>query len=163
MTLRYTGMPSPLAAAYRAGAPDANGQPPERHVSEDGSEPCRHCLGRVAAGEPYLALGYRPFPAPQPYAEVGPVFIHADDCRAYNPAEGLPPRNRNSQSHQILRGYGDDHRIVYGTGIVVAPDAIEAEAERILGDPRVAYVHMRSATNNCWTMRVDRAGAMPPA
>lgn len=157
MTLLFSGMPSHLAAAYRGGAPDANGQVPERRVSDGDGVPCRHCLKNVEAGEAYLVLGYRPFPAPQPYAEVGPVFIHADECPAYSPAEGLPERERRGRSGRILRGYGRDDRIVYGTGIVVGSDRIEAEAEAILERPDVAYVHMRSATNNCFTLRIDRA------
>jgi hypothetical protein len=157
MTLHFSGMPSELAAAYRAGAPDANGQPPERHVSDGDGVPCRHCLGYVAEGDPYLVLAYRPFHAPQPYAEIGPVFLHAEECPAYDPALGLPARHRNGGSAQILRGYGSDDRIVYGTGRVVQPEQIEAQASDILGHPDVAYVHMRSATNNCFTLRIDRA------
>lgn len=156
MSLLYSGMPSELAAAYRAGAPDANGQPPERHVSVDGGEPCRHCLGTVAAGEAYLILGYRPFPAPQPYAELGPVFLHAEACSAYDPARGLPERESRG-SGRILRGYGEDDRIVYGTGRVVANGHIEAAAEELLSRDDVAYLHMRSAANNCFTLRIDRA------
>ena len=158
MRLHFSGMPSELAAAYRAGAPDANGQAPERHISDGDGVPCRHCLGYVAAGEPYLTLAYRPFPAAQPYAEVGPVFLHAEACPAYSPAEGLPPRERNAASGRILRGYGANDRIVYGTGIVVGNDRIEEEAAAILARDDVAYVHMRSATNNCFTLRIDRAG-----
>ena len=157
MTLRFSGMPSELAAAYRAGAIDANGQVPERRISDGDGVPCRHCLGYVEKDAPYLVLGYRPFPAPQPYAEIGPVFIHAEACPTYEPANGLPPRNRNARSQQILCGYGADDRIVYGTGMVVSPDAIEREAAAILARSEVAYVHMRSATNNCFTLRIDRA------
>ena len=159
MTLVFSGMPSAEAAAFRAGAPDANGQPPERRISDGDGVPCRHCLGYVEAGAPYLVLAYRPFPAPQPYAEIGPVFLHAEECPAYDPAQGLPPRHRQSKSQQILRGYGLDHRIVYGTGVVVSPEAIEREAAAILSRDEVAYVHMRSATNNCFTLRIDREGS----
>ncbi len=156
MTLRFSGMPSELAAAYRAGALDANGQAPERRISRDGDEPCRHCLGTVAAGEEFLILAYRPFPAPQPYAEVGPVFLHARECAAYDEA-ALPPRERKG-SGRILRGYGIDDRIVYGTGIVVENAAIVPMAEAMLARSDVAYVHMRSAANNCFTLRIDRDG-----
>lgn len=156
MALRYSGMPSYLAAAYRAGAPDANGQVPERRVSDGDGVPCRHCLGNVAEGEDYLILAYRPFPGPQPYAELGPVFIHAGACPAYDPARGLPERESRG-SGRILRGYGPDDRIVYGTGIVVGNGEIEDRAAAILGRPDVAYVHMRSAANNCFTLRIDRA------
>jgi hypothetical protein len=156
MSLRYSGMPSEIAAAYRAGAPDANGMTPERHVSDGDGVPCRHCLRNVEAGEEYLILAYRPFAAPQPYAELGPVFLHAEACPAYDPARGLPTRERLG-SGRILRGYGADDRIVYGTGKVVANADIEDEAAAILERPDVAYVHMRSATNNCFTLRIDRA------
>jgi hypothetical protein len=151
-------MPSELAAAYRAGAADANGQAPERRISDGDGVPCRHCLGYVEEGAPYLVLAYRPFPAPQPYAELGPVFIHAEECPAYDPSRGLPPRHQGGGSQQILRGYGRDDRIVYGTGVVVEPEAIEDEAEAILRRDDVAYVHMRSATNNCFTLKIERAG-----
>jgi hypothetical protein len=159
MTLLFSGMPSDLAAAYRAGAPDANGQAPERHISDGDGVPCRHCLGYVEKDAPYLTLAYRPFPELQPYAETGPVFLHAEACPAYDPAQGLPPRHRVSRSQQILRGYGADNRIVYGTGVVVSPNEIEDKATAILARHDVAYVHMRSATNNCFTLRIDRSPA----
>ncbi|GLQ53924.1 DUF1203 domain-containing protein [Devosia nitrariae] len=156
MTLRFLGMPSELAAAYRDGAVDANGQVPELHISDGKGVPCRHCLGYVSEGEAYLVLAHRPFPAPQPYAEIGPVFLHAEQCPAYDPARGLPERHRNSNDRQILRGYGKDDRIVYGTGTVVQPDEIEGQADLILRRSDVAYVHMRSAANNCFTLRIER-------
>ena len=152
--LRYTGMPTAVARACQAGAPDANGQVPERRVSQDGGEPCRHCLGLVKAGEAYLVLAYRPFPAPQPYAEIGPVFLHAQACE---PPDGRFPDRERSGDGRILRGYGNDDRIVYGTGTVVSNATIEATARQLLGRSDVAYLHMRSATNNCFTLRIDRA------
>ena len=56
----------------------------------------------------------------------------------------------------IVRGYGADDRIVYGTGGVVATGAIPARAGELLADDRVAYVHVRSARNNCFQCRVER-------
>jgi hypothetical protein len=156
--MKYLGMPSDLAAAYRSGLPDANGQMPERAISDGDGVPCRHCLGYVAKDEPYLILGYRPFPSPQPYAEIGPVFIHAEDCPAYDPDRGLPPREQRGNG-RILRGYGSNDRIVYGTGVVVGQGEIEAKAQAILARDDVAYVHMRSATNNCFTLRIERSSS----
>jgi hypothetical protein len=155
MQLRYSGIPSDMAAAYRAGSQDANGQVPERKISDGSGVPCRHCLSRVAKGEPYLVLAYRPFPQPQPYAEVGPIFLHAEPCEAYA-GEELPPREHQGDG-RILRGYGSDNRIVYGTGVVVRNEDIEPRAKAILARSDVAYVHMRSSTNNCFTLRIDRA------
>ena len=156
MTLTFSGMPTALADAYRAGALDANGQAPERKISDGEGVPCRHCLGYVQKGEPYLVLAYRPFPTLQPYAETGPIFLHAEACLAYSPAQGRPQRLSGS-SEVILRGYGADDRIVYGTGIVVPPSEVETKAEAIFAHDGVAYVHVRSATNNCYALRIDRA------
>ena len=68
-------------------------------------------------------------------------------------------REGRPTSQMILRGYGADDRIVYGTGSVVGADQVETRARAILADPDVAYVHMRSATNNCFTLRIDRGQA----
>ena len=53
-----------FVAAVRAGGPDANGQPAERATSGGAGVPCRSCLRDVPAGEAYLILAARPFPAP---------------------------------------------------------------------------------------------------
>jgi len=153
MTPRFTPIPTETVRAYQAGGPDANGQAPERHISDGGDNPCRHCLAMIPKGAAMLVLAHRPFPQPQPYAEIGPIFLCADACTAGGGRD--LPAMLASPSY-ILRGYGADDRIVYGTGAVVATDAIKAEAAARLADPRVAYVHVRSARNNCFQCRIDR-------
>lgn len=101
-----------------------------------------------------LILSHRPFPAPQPYAETGPIFLCADACVAGG-GEAVP-EILNSPGY-ILRGYSAGHRIVYGTGAVVSLDDIPAEARARLADARVDYVHVRSCSNNCYHLRIDRA------
>ena len=56
----------------------------------------------------------------------------------------------------IVRGYGSDDRIVYGTGAVVPTGRLVDEAAARLSDARVAYVHVRSARNNCFQVRIDK-------
>jgi hypothetical protein len=58
----------------------------------------------------------------------------------------------------IVRGYGADDRIVYGTGRVVPTAEIPDAAEALLARGDVAYVHVRSASNNCYQLRVDWTG-----
>ncbi|MBS0244045.1 MAG: DUF1203 domain-containing protein, partial [Proteobacteria bacterium] len=140
---------------WRDGRSDANGLPAERHVAGPGATPCRHCLGHVSEGEPYLVLAHRPFPAPQPYAEVGPIFLHAEDCPRGGGTADIP--SMLASRSYIVRGYGGDDRIVYGTGGVVAREVIPARAEELLSDPKIAYVHVRSAANNCYQCRIERA------
>ncbi len=154
MTVRFTPIPTDLVRAYQAGGVDANGQVPEWAVSDGQANPCRHCLKMIPNGAVMLILAHRPFPAPQPYAELGPIFLCAKACAAGGGAD--VPQVMESPDY-ILRGYGANDRIVYGTGAVVPTDTIMREAERRLADPRVAYVHVRSARNNCYQVRIDRA------
>lgn len=151
--MRFVPIPTEVVRAYRSGAPDAYGQLPERHISDGGGNPCRHCLAMIARGAGMLVLAHRPFPAPQPYAEIGPIFLCADACAAGGGAE-LP--EMLASPDYILRGYGADDRIVYGTGAVTPTAQIRGRAADLLADPRVDYVHVRSARNNCFQVRIER-------
>lgn len=151
--MRFVAIPTDVVQGYQSGGPDANGQVPELTVSNGGGNPCRHCLKLIPKGAGMLVLAHRPFPAPQPYAEVGPIFLCADPCEAGG-GEALP--EALASPDYIVRGYGADDRIVYGSGGVVATGAIPAQAGELFGDARVAYVHVRSARNNCYQCRIDR-------
>jgi hypothetical protein len=151
--MRYVSIPTEVARQYQAGGADANGQKPELVVAEGRGNPCRHCLKMVPEAAGMLVLAHRPFPSPQPYAEVGPIFLCADPC-AQGGGEALP--DILASPDYILRGYGMDDRIVYGTGGVVSTGLIPARAASLFEDPRVAYIHVRSARNNCYQVRIDR-------
>jgi hypothetical protein len=153
MTIRFTPLSTAIVRAYQAGGPDANGQTPERHVSDGDGIPCRHCLRLIPKGAAFLVLAHRPFPAPQPYAEMGPIFLCADPCNAGG-GDALPEVLESPD--YIVRGYSGADRIVYGTGAVTPTDHIAERAAALLADPAVAYVHVRSARNNCYQVRIDR-------
>ena len=156
MSLFYEPVPTALVAALRAGGPDANGQPPERGAIASGSgEPCRHCLQNTPAGQEYLILAHCPFPAPQPYAETGPIFLCARECEAWG-GQGMPPILTTSPDY-LLKGYSHGHRIVYGSGRIVPKEGVECYAATLLADPRIAYVDVRSARNNCFQLRIRAA------
>jgi hypothetical protein len=151
---RFLALPSAAVRAVQAGGLDANGQPAERHVSDGDGNPCRHCLTEIAAGQPMLVLAWRPFPAPQPYAELGPIFLHAEACPRWQ-GEGVPAMFLG-WARLLIRGYGHDDRIVYGTGQIVATAGLLDLAAGLLARPEIAYLHARSASNNCYQCRVER-------
>ncbi len=156
MAIRFVPIPTETARHYQRGGVDAHGHAPERAVSDGGGNPCRHCLRHIPEGAEMLILAHRPFDSLQPYAETGPVFLCAEECAAWG-GEGLPPIFRPDGEPRLVKGYGPNDRIVYGLGKVVPTEELAARAEEVLADPRVAYVHVRSSTNNCFTCRVDRA------
>ena len=155
MPVVFHPLPTDEVRALQAGGRDAYGHAPERAVSDGGGAPCRHCLRHVPEGAAMLILAHCPFPAPQPYAETGPIFLCADACPAWDPARGVPPVLKTAPDY-LIKGYGDDDRIVYGTGRVAPADRIVRDCETLFADPRVAYIHIRSARNNCYQARAVR-------
>jgi hypothetical protein len=156
MSIRFVALDTELVMRLQNGSVDANGHKPERHISLGGMMPCRHCLADIKAGEPYLILAHRPFPGPQPYAEQGPIFLHADSCQRH-PESADAPRMFLEREAYLIRGYGADDRIVYGSGKIVASAGMAKAACETFGDPRIKYVHVRSASNNCYQCRIDQA------
>jgi hypothetical protein len=153
--IRFSSLPTDRAEAYWSGAADANGQVPEVHVSDGDGVPCRHCQQDVAKGERYLILAYRPFPEPQPYAEIGPIFLHAERCARYPENDRVPAMFLEREAY-LLKGYDGDDRIVYDVGQIVASGEVAQAAARMLDRDDVRYVHARSALNNCFSCRIDR-------
>jgi hypothetical protein len=154
--VRFVALPTEIVRALQNGAVDANGQAPEHHLSDGDGVPCRHCLTNVAAGEPYLILAHRPFATVQPYAECGPIFLHAGSCERHPTTSRVPDLFLRTDRY-LIRGYSAAERIVYGTGTVVPSAQLAEGAAELFRRPEVAYIHVRSATNNCYQCRIERA------
>ena len=154
MELRFSGISTAEFERLRSGGADANGQAPLARVAEGAANPCRHCLGLIREGEDKLVLAYRPFSAAQPYAEVGPIFLHARPCERYDAS--VPPAWFAFLDPAPIRGYGRDHWIRYDTGKIVRGAEIAAECAGILADPSIAYAHVRSKYG-CFQCLVERA------
>ena len=154
MTFVVRGIETEYVEMVRSGGSDANGQRALTRVALGAANPCRHCLKLIAEGEQKLVLAYRPFDRLQPYAEVGPIFLHHAACDRYV-SDQLPTWFAYLQP-AIVRGYGRDNWIRYETGNVIPGSGLTAACQEILSDPDVAYVHIRSKFN-CFQCRVDRA------
>lgn len=153
--LKYHALPTNEVRVLQAGGPDAYGNIPERAISDGVGAPCRHCLRNIPKGRDMLILAHRPFVGAHPYAETGPIFLCADACDAGGGAE--PPEILTTSPDYLIKGYDAREWIVYGTGAVVRREELEARAAAILEHPAVVSVHVRSARNNCYQLRIDRA------
>ncbi len=152
--LRVRGIASDFVNLIRRDGPDAHGQPALRTRAQGLGNPCRHCLQLIAEGDEMRVLAHRPFDRAQPYAEVGPIFLHQQDCPAYD-SEQLPAWFAFLQP-ALVRGYGMDDWIRYDTAQVLDGSQLAGACQQILADPAVAYVHVRSKFN-CFQCRVERA------
>ncbi|MCF2869954.1 DUF1203 domain-containing protein [Octadecabacter sp. G9-8] len=154
MRLTYSGLPTAHVHDIKNKGRDSYDLPLEVQTSDGGVHPCRHCLGAVPEGEPYLILAHRPFDGLNAYTETGPIFLCAGDCAPYAGGD-VVPETLVSPTY-LVRGYTGDERIKYGTGSVVPRNDIMAYAARVLDDPEIGFVDVRSAMNNCWQGRITR-------
>ncbi len=156
MGIRFVALETKTSRELQAGGTDAYGNKPHVSVSDGGAIPCRHCLRPVAKGEEYFILAHRPFPAEQPYAETGPIFLHVRECdRA--PDSPRPAQMYDHGGSYILRGYRDNGWINYSAAEVVDAARLAERAAALLELPDVAYLHMRSSRYNCYQCRIERA------
>lgn len=117
----------------------------------EAGQPLRCCLTLSGEGEQIALIAYRPSPLGGPYAEVGPVFIHAAACPGYT-GDGFPPDFRERRA--VLRPYDAQGQML--AGLVAEPGTSEGEVERLLDDPTVALVHVRNLVAGCWNFSVRR-------
>lgn len=137
----------------RARGADDAGNPLEPLVAAEDGAPLRCCLRDAVAGERIVLLAYRPDERGGPYSEVGPIFVHAQECAGYREPAAYPPAFRHRT--QVFRAYGPDGRIV-DAEIVAGADA-EKALGRLLARPDVGWVHSRNVGYGCFMFAVERA------
>lgn len=153
MTLAFTGIATDWREGIWSGHADANGQPAVLRTKAGSAGPCHHCLESIADEESKLILAHRPFDTLHPFAETGPIFLHASPCRRYESTSA--PAWFLLLDPAIVRGYDVNDWIRYDTGNVVCGEEIMRACQAILDDSTIAYVHVRSKYN-CFQRRVDR-------
>src|SRR3954471_13204918 len=89
---RITAIEPARLAAMRAAGRDEHGNPFTAYPAA-GWEPLRCCLRRADEDEAIALISYAPFRTVSPWAEVGPVYVHADACAGFAGDE-LPPQLR---------------------------------------------------------------------
>ncbi|WP_265447544.1 DUF1203 domain-containing protein [Flexivirga meconopsidis] len=128
--------------------------PSEAHVpvTADGGEPLRCCLRNAEPREQLLLTSYSPPLPDSPYREHGPIFLHADatDCTPL-PA-GFPPMS--SARRQALRAY-DERGWIRETELA-EPGESAALTTKLLAEPGVSFVEVRSPGHGCYMFRVRR-------
>jgi hypothetical protein len=150
-SFRIVAVPSQVAAEARDKA--ANGAPDHKSsvVEVAQSAPCRHCLTWAKPGERVILFPFQSIPAAQPYAESGPIFVHADPCAGYRSPNEFPRDLRNGRA---VRAYNAQNEIVAAEVINGPPEDAVA---RLLGGAGVEFLQVRSASHGCYTFKVERA------
>lgn len=153
-TLQYKAIGPERLDAMRGQGADEFGNPWRRRTAE-GWEPLRCCLRTAREGEGIALISYSPWPLPwdTPWAEAGPVFVCHHRCAGYQTPQEYPPDLRGRFS--LLSPFGHTGARAYRHITFVEPgDDPRKAVETVMGQPDVAYLHVRSATAQCFTFEV---------
>lgn len=117
-------------------------------VDDEGGAPLRCCLRRAAPGEPVHLIAYRPFTRTGPYAETGPVFVHASPCPGYRETDPYPADYRGWPT-MVFRPYRhhaglDCDAIAYDVIQLGGGATAESLIASIFADPTVKFIHTRN-------------------
>jgi hypothetical protein len=116
-------------------------------------EPLRCCLRYAEPGEQITLISYAPFGHPSVWTEVGPVYVHAARCEGYTPTGRLP--EQLAAGPRVLRTYRSDDTMNYEHNTVVIDEAdLETIIARLLSEPDVATVHVRTLAPQCFLYAV---------
>jgi len=132
-------------------------------IEPDRPAPLRCCLRRSTPGERVYLISYRPFGRPGPYAETGPVFVHADPCAGYRENDAYPAGYRDWPP-MVFRPYRhhaelDCDAIAYDAIAIGGGDAAERLIGDIFADPTIDFIHTRNVHAGCFMFSVTRADA----
>lgn len=142
--------------AIRTTGADGHGNQLRPFAATGQGEPLRCCLRYAEAGEQITLISYAPFEQPSVWREVGPVYIHAARCEGYTPAGRLPEQLKTGP--RVLRTYRADETMNYEHNTVVTEEAdLEPIIGRLLSEPDVATIHVRTLAPQCFLYAVVAA------
>jgi hypothetical protein len=144
--------PARLDAVRRAGEDGfGNAFTPFAAIGE--GEPLRCCLRFARAGERIALISFAPFTEASVWREVGPVYVHSEHCEGYAD-QSLPGELRRGP--RVLRTYRADGTMNYEHNTLVGEEDLEPVLDRLLAEPDVATVQVRTVLPQCFLYAVTR-------
>jgi hypothetical protein len=144
--------PERLAPVYATGV-DGHGNQLRAFAAAGEGEPLRCCLRYAERGEQIALISYAPFENPSVWREVGPVYVHALPCAGPATTDALPAQLRSGP--RVLRTYDSNDTMNYEHNTVVTEETdLESVIERLLSEPDVATVHVRTLAPQCFLYAV---------
>ena len=140
-------------ARIRADGTDGHGNHLHAFSASGRGEPLRCCLVHARRDEQIALISYAPFDHPSVWTEVGPVYVHAAECLGYAATDTLPDELRNGP--RVLRTYSSGDIMSYDHNTVVINDVdLGPIVERLLAEPAVSTVHVRTLAPQCFLYSV---------
>jgi hypothetical protein len=147
-------IPPEVARRIRASRIDDFGHNlPISIATENDTGPCRSCLKVFLPGDARILFSYAPNQYDHPYNEIGPIYIHEQECEPYGEHEAFPVELRTRQPI-TLRCYDSDGMMIDGE--LVGQRPVEEVIETKFKNPKIRYLHARTASVGCYIARIER-------
>jgi hypothetical protein len=164
IAFRVHAIPPRTLAEIRLAGHDRFGNELTPILDADGGSPLRCCLRRSTPGEQLYLIAYRPFEGPGPYAEVGPVFVHASPCPGYLKSDAYPVGYRDWPT-MVFRPYRRNEfncdAIAYDAIQMGDGGTAETLISAIFADPTINFIHTRNVYAGCFMFSITRADVEP--
>ena len=153
MSFRVRGLsPEPFRKYFEMSDDELRTIGARRVVADGDGFPCRVSLGHAKVGEEVILLNYEHQPGASPYRSNHAIYVAHDSDEAFDKLDTVP----EVMLTRLLsvRAFDRDHMIVDAD--VVDGKEVAALFERLLADPRAAYLHVHNAKRGCFSARVER-------
>jgi Protein of unknown function (DUF1203) len=152
MTFRITGLPAEdFTHLFELSDAELAAQGAVRRTA-DGPYPCRVSLTDASAGDELILVNYEHHPVDSPYRMRFAIYVRKGE-ETYDKVDEVPlqlrARTLAARSFDV-DGMMVERELVEGT-------ALEGAIERLLTNPRAAYLHVHFAAPGCYAARVERA------
>lgn len=155
MSFRITGLPAePFAPLFDLSDAELARRGAVRRIA-DGRRPgypCRISLTDSQPGEELLLVNYEHHPVDSPYRMRFAVYVRRGEKR-YDAIDEIPEQLR---LRTLAARAFDAEGMMVGWEMVEGA-RLEGAIDRLLDEPRAAYLHIHYAAPGCYAARVDRA------
>jgi hypothetical protein len=155
MNFRITGLsPEPFRHLFGLSDAELVRHNARRYIADDKPGfPDRVEIRDAEPGESVLLVNYEHQPAETPYRSSHAVFIREGAEKPYDRIGEIPPALNGRVI--ALRAFDADHMIVDAD--IADGSALEPLIERLLANPKAAYLHAHYAKRGCYAARIERA------
>ena len=152
MSFRITGLPAEnFAHLFELSDEELAARGAVRRIAEHPA-PCRVSLTDATPGDEVILTNYEHHAVDSPYRMRFAIYVRKDEA-TYDAVDEIPEQLRKRQL--AARAFDRDGMMIGFE--LTAGSALEAAIDRLLADPRAAYLHVHFAAPGCYAARVDRA------
>jgi hypothetical protein len=118
----------------------------------DAPRPCRISLTDADLGDELILVNYEHHAVASPYRMRFAIYVRRDE-KTFDAVDTVPEQLRKRTL--AVRGFDADGMM---TGWELVEGAqLESVIEKLLANPRAAYLHVHFAAPGCYAARIDRA------